>query len=273
MAAQRNPNQMSFFEHLDELRGRIGKSMILWLAVMVVCFIYVNPIFDLLAEPMLKLAARAGGGTGQEYVWAAVDIKEPFLAKLKTAFWASLVLSSGIFFYHFWGFVAPGLTKSEKRFAAPFLFFMAVFFMLGCWFSFKLAFPYALDYLIGWNEGSLNAYTRSSYLSILFAFVIGMGASFELPLVVYFLSKIGLVTPRFLISKFKYAVLLIFIIAAIITPTPDIYMQTFLAVPMLGLYLLGIGASYFVKRKKDKRAAKEAKAAAEAEAAAEKEDA
>ncbi len=254
-----NPNKMSFFEHLEELRGRIGKSLVLWLAVMIACFIYVNPIFNLLAEPMLKLAEAAGGEDAPAFVWAAVDIKEPFLAKLKTAFWVSLILSSGIFFYHFWRFVSPGLTRSEKLFAIPFLCFMALFFMLGCWFSFKLAFPYALNYLIGWNEGSLNAYTRSSYLSILFAFVIGMGASFELPLVVFFLSKIGLVTPRFLIAKFKYAVLLVFTVAAFITPTPDIYMQTFLAVPMLALYLLGIGASYVVVRRKKKKEAKEAR--------------
>jgi len=149
-------------------------------------------------------------------------------------------------------FVGPGLTKSEKRFAIPFLVFMTFFFMLGCWFSFTFVFPAALDYLISWNSGlSLNAYTRSSYLSLLFALVIGMGACFETPMIIFFLAKIGLVTPKFLLSKFKYAVIIIFTLAAIITPTPDPWIQTCLAGPMLALYLLGIGAAFLVRKKTD----------------------
>ena len=238
----RNPDQMSFFEHLEELRGRILKSFIIWVVVFAACFVYSKDLFQIVAQPLIEL-------TGKENPWAAVDFKEPFIAHLKAAFWVSFILSSGIFFYHFWAFVSPGLTKKEKRFARPFLFFMALFFLVGCWFSFTMVYPYALNYLIGWNEGNVDAYTRSSYLSLLFAFILGMGASFEMPLLIFFLAKLGLVTPKFLLDKFKYAVLLIFTLAAIITPTPDIYMQTFLAVPMLALYLLGVGLAWFVRKK------------------------
>lgn len=248
---RKDPNSLNFFEHLDELRVRIFKSAILWLLVFIGCFAFVKPLFKFLARPYVEISDG-------NVRFAAFDLKEPFMANIKAAFWVSLILSSGIFFYHLWGFVSPGLTKKEKRFAIPFVIFMAVFFMVGCYFSFTQVFPYALDYLIGWNAEGLDAYTRSSYLSLLFAFVLGMGASFELPLVIFFLAKVGVVTPRFLIAKFKYAVILIFTLAAIITPTPDIWMQTFLAVPMLGLYLLGVGAAYLVKRKEAKQAEAEA---------------
>lgn len=241
-----DPNQMSFFEHLEELRIRLLWSAGIWLIVFVACFYLVEDyIFPFLAEPLV-LAVK------NEHVFGAVDIKEPFMANLKAAFWVSVIASSWIFFYNLWAFVAPGLTKSEKRFAVPFIIFMAIFFLVGCTFSFTQVFPYALDYLIGWNRQGFDAYTRTSYLSILFTFVFGMGASFELPLVVFFFAKLRLVTPAFLMAQFKYAVIIIFTIAAIITPTPDIYMQTFLAVPMLLLYLLGVAAAWVVQRNDDK---------------------
>jgi len=241
----KNPNQMSFFEHIEELRGRMIKSLGLWFLVFVGCFLYIKPIFAVLAEPLIKISETP-------HVFAAVDIKEPFFANLKAAFWVSIIFSSGIFFYHIWAFVAPGLTRKEKFFAIPFLTFMALFFISGCLFSFVYVYPFALEYLIGWNDMGFNAYTRTSYLSLLFAFVIGMGASFEMPLVIFFLAKIGLVTPGFLMAKFKWAIVGIFTLAAIITPTPDIYMQTCLAGPMILLYLLGVGAAYFVTRKNKK---------------------
>jgi sec-independent protein translocase protein TatC len=237
-----DPNQMSFFEHLEEIRIRLGKSLIIWVVIFSVCFGFNKEILDFLAAPLYAI-------TEPPY-FGAVDLKEPFLASLKACFWVSIILSSGIFFYQLWAFVAPGLTPSEKRFAIPFIIFMAIFFMAGCLFSFTQIFPIALDFLVGWNDQNLNAFTRSSYLSLLFALVLGMGASFEMPLVIYFLARIGIVTPQFLLRQFKYAVLIIFTVAAIITPTPDPWTQTFLAGPMLLLYLLGIALAYTVPKPK-----------------------
>lgn len=245
------PDQMSFFEHLDELRGRLIKSLVLWALLFIVCFIYSKELFQLLATPLIEIE-------NDPNPWAAVDFKEPFMAHIKTAFWVSLMLASEIFFYHLWRFVGPGLTKSEKLFAIPFIFFMALLFAVGCWFSFQQVFPFALEYLISWNTDNVDAYTRTSYLSLLFAFVFGMGVSFEMPLVIFFLARLGLVTPQFLLAKFKYAVLLIFTLAAIITPTPDIYLQSALAIPMLVLYLAGVGAAYFVRKNKNEEPALEA---------------
>lgn len=239
---QIDPNQMSFFEHLEEMRIRLAKSLLIWVVVFMVCFGFNKQIFDFLAAPLYAL-------TEPPY-FGAVDLKEPFLASLKACFWVSMILSSGIFFYQLWAFVAPGLTKEEKRFAIPFTAFMALFFIAGCLFSFTQIFPIALDFLVGWNDQNLNAYTRSSYLSLLFALVLGMGASFEMPLIIYFLARIGLVTPKMLLDKFKYAVLVIFTVAAIITPTPDPWTQSFLAGPMLLLYLLGVAMAYTVPKPK-----------------------
>ena len=239
--ARSDPNQMGFFEHLDELRGRMVWTLVIWVVIFIGCFMYHKLIFDFLANPFLGLQE------GNSFVM--VDPKEPFLASLRSAFWASLILSSWIIFYHIWSFVAPGLTRKEKWFALPFLIFMALFFILGCLFSFVQVFPTALDYLLSYHEGA-NTITRTYYLSILFAFVVGMGLSFEMPLVIFFLAKVGLVTPQFLLAKFKYAVLIIFTIAAVITPTPDPYIQTFLAVPMILLYLLGVLGAWMVAKKK-----------------------
>ena len=240
MATKSNPNEMSFFEHLEELRGRFLKSLIIWFLVLVVCLIFMKDIFNLLAKPYLDLSE------GQP--WLTTDPKEPFFAHLKAGLWASFILSSGIFFYQFWAFIGPGLEKKEKRFALPFIAFMAIFFLMGCWFSFSIAYPMVLEFLMGWNIDGLMAYSRTDYLKLLFGFVLAMGVSFETPMVIFLLAKLRLVTPRFLIDKFRHAILLIFVFAAVITPTPDFVTQTILAGPMILLYLLGLAAAWVVQR-------------------------
>jgi len=235
-----NPNEMSFWEHLEELRLRLIKSLGLWVIVFILCFAFIEPIFHFLAKPMYALS---------ESPFAAFDPKEPFFAMMRASLWVSLFFSSGIFFYQLWAFVSPGLTRDERHFAVPFLFFMAFFFLIGCLFSFLQLFPAVLEFLLSWNRDGLNAFTRTKYLGILIGFVLGSGICFELPLVIYFLARIGLVTPKFLLAHFKWAVLVIFILAAVITPTPDPYTQTLLAGPMLLLYLVGIALAATVRRK------------------------
>ncbi len=237
-----SPNEMGFFDHLEELRGRIFKSLILWVLVFIVCFLFSKQIFNILAQPFADYMKR-------DVLWYATNPSEPFFAHLRAAFWVSLIFSSSIFFYHVWAFVSPGLEKHEKQFAIPFLFFMAIFFMIGCWFSFSVVFPYVLNFLISWNEGGVDAYTRSRYLSLLFGFVLGLGSCFEMPLLIFFFAKIGVVTPQFLLAKFKYAVLAIAILAAIITPTPDIPTQCIVGIPLICLYLIGVGAAFLVRKK------------------------
>jgi len=236
--------EMGFFDHLDELRGRLVKSLILWVLVFCACFYFHKQIFAFLAEPYLSLDTKNG--------WLMVDPKEPFMAHIRACLWTSFILSSVIFFYHFWAFVAPGLTKSEKRFARPFVTFLAILFVLGCAFSFLQVFPSALDFLLKYDyDSQAKLIERSKYLGLLFAFVLGMGLCFELPMVLFFLAKIGLTSPKFLLEKFKYAVLIIFIVAAVLTPTPEPTIQIIFAAPLLVLYLLGVGAAWLVYREKD----------------------
>lgn len=244
-----DPNQMSFWEHLEELRSRIIKSLFLWVVVFVVCFAYVKPIFNFLAQPLIALTEAPH--------FAAFDPKEPFYAHLRASVWVSVFFSSGIFFYQLWAFVAPGLTKKERNFAIPFLFFMAFFFLAGCLFSFLQLFPAVLNFLVDWNADGQDVFTRTKYLGILIGFVLGCGISFEMPLVIYFFARIGLVTPKMLLAHFKWAILLVFILAAIITPTPDPYTQTLLAGPMVCLYLLGVAMAATVKRPSEEADAEE----------------
>lgn len=246
MKSGKQPNEMSFFEHLEELRGRMIKSALIWVAVLLVCLVFMQEIFQFLSTPWYSVF--------EGRMFAAVDIKEPFYTHMKAAFWTSIFLSSFLIFYQVWAFIAPGLEKAERRFARPFLVFMCLFFMLGCWFCFSFVFPEVLKFLREWNTGGFEAYTRDKYFSLLFGLVMGMGACFETPMVVFLLARIGLVTPRFLLAKFKYAVLIIFIIAAFITPTPDAMTLLLLAVPMVGLYLLGVAAAFLVTRGKKAKA-------------------
>ncbi len=241
MSQKVDPNQMTFFQHLEELRNRLIKSVLLWVVVFAVCFAYIQPIFEFLAQPIYNLTLHSP--------FAAFDPKEPFFAMLRASVWVSLFFSSGIFFYQLWAFVAPGLTREEKRFAGGFITFMAIFFLVGCLFSFYQLFPAILEFLLSWNNDGESNYTRSKYLDILIGFVLGTGLCFELPLVIYFLAKVRIVNARFLLAKFKYAILIIFVLAAVITPTPDPYTQSLLAAPMLLLYLLGVALAATVKAK------------------------
>jgi len=236
---RRDPNQMTLFEHLEELRTRIFRSLLVWIVVFALCLSFSRDLFDLLAQPFY----HAPHGPGS---FGAIDPKEPFFAHIKASFWVSLILGSGIFFFHFWSFVSPGLTKGERKAAIPFFIFMAIFFVSGCFFCFFQVFPSVIDFLLSWNEGGLSSYTRSHYLSLLFAMVLGMGVCFEIPVVIFVLGRFNIVSPRFLMAKFKWAVLLAFVLAAIITPTPDVMTQTLFAGPMVLLYLLGVGAAWLV---------------------------
>jgi len=237
--------EMGFFDHLSELRGRLFKSLIAWLIVFCACFYFHKEIFAFLANPYLSLDPKNG--------WLMVDPKEPFLAHIRACLYTSFIFSSVFFFYHFWAFVAPGLTKSEKRFARPFVAFLSLLFILGCAFAFVQVFPSALDFLLTYDyDSQAKLIERSKYLGLLFAFVLGMGLCFELPMVIFFLAKIGVASPRFLMAKFKYAVLIIFIVAAVLTPTPEPTIQIIFAAPLLVLYLLGVGAAALVYRDRKK---------------------
>ncbi len=245
MASSRSTsNKMSFLEHLDELRTRIIISVLALAVAFALCFTFAQNIFDFLMGP-LREALPPGGDL------IATAVPEIFMLYLKMSFFAAIFLSFPVLMTQLWLFVAPGLYQKEKRFAIPFIALGTIFFLGGASFGHYVVFPYAAHFLTTFGGSEIAILlTVSAVFSFYSKFILGMGVVFEIPTVVFLLSRLGLVTPHFLWSKFKYAVLLIFITAAVITPTPDVVTQSLLAFPMIGLYILSIGiAAVFGKKR------------------------
>ena len=239
------PAKMTFLEHLDELRRRIIISLLGIVIAFALCFTFAQQIFDFLMRP-LRTALPEGG----ELIATAVP--EIFLLYLKMSFFAGIFLASPVILSQVWLFVTPGLYRNEKRYAVPFVFLGTGFFLGGASFGHFVVFPYAAHFLTAFGGENISVLlTVSQVFSFYSKFILGMGLVFEIPTFVFVLARIGLVTPRFLWAKFKYAVLLIFVIAAIITPTPDVVTQSLLAVPMIGLYILSIGIAWLCGREQE----------------------
>jgi sec-independent protein translocase protein TatC len=153
-----------------------------------------------------------------------------------------------------WLFVAPGLYRHEKKWVFPFVFSTTVLFCAGGWFGYAIAFPMVAKFLVTMGADFTPVLKINDYLAILSKILLGMGLVFQTPIVIVFFVRIGVVTEKWLLQKFRYAVLVIFVIAALITPTPDIPTQCAFALPMIALYLLGIGLAWLF-RKRGKTAA------------------
>ncbi|MEE9179553.1 MAG: twin-arginine translocase subunit TatC [Vicinamibacteria bacterium] len=236
------PAKMTFLEHLDELRRRIIISLLAVVIAFALCFTFAKQIFDFLMGPL-----RAALPPGGELIATAVP--EIFLLYLKMSFFAGIFLASPIILSQVWLFVAPGLYRNEKRYAVPFIFLGTGFFLGGASFGHFVVFPYAAHFLTTFGGDSIDILlTVSLVFGFYSKFILGMGLVFEIPTLVFVLARMGLVTPGFLWAKFKYAVLLIFVTAAIITPTPDVVTQSLLAIPMIGLYILSIGIAWLCGR-------------------------
>ncbi len=223
---------MSFLEHLEELRKRLLRSAIAIAAAFALCLAYARRILDLFLAPLLPFLH------GEKPVF--LDLTEPFMLYMKVAFVAALFLASPIVLYQLWAFISPGLYPRERRYATPFIVFATLLFLTGGVFGYAVGFPTACRFLMSIAEGFTPALRVSSLFNFESKVVLGMGLVFELPIVIGFLAWLGLVSASFLWRNFKYAVLIIFIIAAVITPTPDVVTQCVFAGPMILLYLIGI---------------------------------
>lgn len=242
--------RMSLLEHLEELRKRILWSLLALIVAFVPCWIYVQKIFDFLAAPVQKIQPGLR--------LAFLGLTDPFILYFKVAALSALFIASPFVLYQIYGFVAPGLYRRERMMAVPFVFFTTVFFLSGGLFAYYVAFPFAAKFLLSMGEHFQAVITIEKYFGFLLTVILGLGLMFELPIFVLLLSLLGVVTPRFLIRYFRHAVVVIFIVAAIITPTPDVVNLCIMAVPALGLYLLGIGAAFLAERFRKKRQAQTA---------------
>ncbi|MEP7361733.1 MAG: twin-arginine translocase subunit TatC [Acidobacteriota bacterium] len=238
--------RMSFMEHLEELRSRLIKALAGAAVAFAVAIYFNNEIWTLVSEPAMEAMRQAG-------------IKDPKLAILTptegfSVIWVQLPILTSIFLaspwilYQIWAFIAPGLYKRERKWAVPFVISSAGLFILGGLFAYFVAFKLGLAFLIGIGVGN-NAQaviSLSNYLDLFTNVSLGMGLVFELPVLIFFLSLLRIVTPGFLIRNSRYAILGIVIVAAIVTPTPDVVNLMLLALPMTLLYFMGVFASYLL---------------------------
>ena len=169
---------------------------------------------------------------------------------IKVAFLAGLFLASPVVLYQLWLFVAPALYRDERRIAVPFLVLTTLFFVAGGYFGYAVAFPMVCKFLLDVGSEFRQVITINEYFTMASKVILGLGLVFEMPVLIFFLARMGVVTHRFLLRQFRYAVLLIFIVAAIITPTPDAATQSVFAVPMILLYLLGVLIAWIFGKKR-----------------------
>lgn len=237
--------RMTFLEHLDELRKRITHAVVALLVGFLIAFGFIDQIWSFV---FARLTADIPGG---ELIYT--EPGEAFFLYIKMAAIAGLLIASPYVMYQVWLFIAPGLYANEKRLAVPFVFFASALFVSGAAFSHYILFPFAWQFFASFSNDALSFMPRvepvwSLYVKLLLA----MGLVFQLPMLMFVLARFGLVTPRFLARNFKYAVLIIFIIAAIVTPDASVVPQVIMAGSMIALYLLSIGVVWvFGKQSRD----------------------
>jgi sec-independent protein translocase protein TatC len=223
--------KMPFLAHLGELRYRIIVSLVAIGIGVVVTFSQSEHMITWMARPLpVKLAY--------------LEPTEPFWVNFKVALVAGAFLVLPILLYQVWAFVAPGLLPRERKFAAPFVILSTLFFAIGAAFALLVIVPFAVRFLVSYKTENLTAtISVNRYVDFVLKFTIAFGLVFELPLAITLASRLGLVTPQFLSRNRKYAILLAFVAAAILTPTPDAFNQTLMAGPLIILYEAGIIAA------------------------------
>jgi sec-independent protein translocase protein TatC len=240
-----NDATMPLTAHLEELRARVIRALLAIAVAFAATYGFAETLFEFLTRPLVGLHNDTVQliGTG---------VTEAFFTKLKVSLIAALFLASPVCFHQAWKFVAPGLYEHEKRYARPFVFFATLFFVLGAAFCYVVVFPVGYAFFVEQygTIGVTPAIRISEYLSFSARMLLAFGVTFELPVVTFFLARLGLITHRTMIRFARYAILLIFILAAILTPGPDVASQLLMAGPLLVLYTLSIGVAYFFARER-----------------------
>lgn len=235
--------RMGFWEHLDELRRRLQRAVLAFIVAFLVCWAFSRPIFNFLAIPVYNALPE-----GEKLVF--LKVTDPFIVYVKVAALVGVFLASPMILAQAWGFIAPGLYRKEKRAGVIFILFGSLLFLAGGLFGYFVAFPYAVQYLLSVGEGFEASLTINDYLNLLITVLLGLGIMFELPTVILILARLGLVTPRFLLRHSRIAIVLIFMVSAIVTPTPDVVNLCAVAVPTVALYFLGILVAWIVTPRK-----------------------
>lgn len=227
---------MSFLEHLDELRVRLIRSLVSLVTAFALCWGFRERIFQFITQPLRR-------SQQVEFIYTAPT--EAFMLYMKMAFFAGIFLAAPFILYQVWAFVSPGLYAHEKVYAIPFVVFGSLFFLAGAAFGHYVLFPMTFRFLGEFAGEGMRFLPRiGEYYSFYSWFLLGLGAVFQLPVVIFVLARIGLVTAGFLLRQLKYAVLGAFVLSAVITPSADVVTQSMLALPIVGLYLLGVTVAW-----------------------------
>jgi sec-independent protein translocase protein TatC len=241
---------MSLMEHLDELRKRLIRSVIYLLIGFAVAYAFHERLYGYVQAPLDQLHIPLN----------FTHPTDGLNLYLKTAFVGGAILASPFILYQLWLFISPGMYQNEKKYVWPFMSATIGLFLAGAWFGYRWVLPGAIKVLVlDFGKRFHPILTIEDYTGFFLAVILGLGITFELPILIFFLSLFGIVDAKFLLKHIRYAVLIIFLISAIICPLPDPFSMCLFASPMLVLYLIGVGVAYFVHP--SRRKAKEAKPA------------
>ena len=237
-------HKMSLTEHLVELRKRLTNSLIALGIGFGVCYYYKDLIFDIVTRPLTQVLPK------NSYL-VYTGLTEAFFTYMKVAFFASLIITSPFILYQIWKFIVPGLLPKERKYVVPFVISSSFLFITGVLFGYFVALPPAFEFFVSFNNKYLQAMLSfKDYLSLFVTFLLGFGVSFELPIFIFFLTKLGIVNAKMLSKQRRYAILLIFVVAAVLTPSPDALSQILMAIPLMFLYEVSIFVSKFAEKKK-----------------------
>jgi sec-independent protein translocase protein TatC len=256
-------NKLPLTEHLGELRKRIIISLIAVAVTFVIAFNYSEEIFRLIMFPLKYSLDFSVTNFFVRFVpqdklhntkLVFLAPAEAFWMNLKVAFVAAFICALPIIFLQIWRFISPGLLHKEKKYVLPFIFFATALFLAGAAFCFFIVLPFAIGFLLTYKVGDflMPMLSVGQYVDFCLKFILAFGIVFELPIVIIFLTKMGIVTPQMLARNRKFAILFAFVAGAILTPTPDAFNQTLMAVPIIVLYEIGIWISpLFVKKSEE----------------------
>jgi len=226
--------KLAFTDHLEELRKRLITCLLAVACGFGASYYFADTIFRFLSAPLYKELPQ-----GSSFIFTGLT--DAFFTYIKLSFFTGICIAIPVILHQTWRFVAPGLYESEKRYVAPFIILGTAFFVTGLLFGYYIVFPVAFKFFVGYSTDSIKIMPSiKEYLSFSCAFLLAFGAIFEIPIVIFFLVRIGIVSEAVLRKNRKYAILIAFILAAILTPTPDVVNQLLMAVPIIFLYELSL---------------------------------
>jgi sec-independent protein translocase protein TatC len=233
--------KMGFLDHLEELRKRLLISFIAIFVGFLVCWKYAEKIYAKLQEP-LSIALK-----GDKLAYTRLT--GPFFLYMKVAFFAGIFVAAPIILLQVWLFIAPGLYRREKRLALPFIIATSLLFLAGGYFGWRVMLPATCGFFLETGKEFKQMITIDDYFSFASTMCLAAGLVFETPILIFFLARLGILTPQFMLHQWKYAIVISFVVAAIVTPTPDPVNQCALALPMILLYFIGVGVAFAFAKK------------------------